>query len=86
MDIFTSLSFHDLSGQKIKKVLTALSTVEKKILDLGTNLGFPENWRPELRNTGEGATPVNQDGADGIMKGLKERGVASERALKRGLS
>lgn len=70
-EIFTSLSFHDLSGQKIKKVMSALSSVEGKILELGTRLGFPENWWTSLGAASEAPPPVSQNGVDEIMEGLK---------------
>lgn len=40
MEILTSLSFHDLSGQKLKKVLIGLNEVEEKLLELAVSFGL----------------------------------------------
>lgn len=68
-DMFANLSFHDLSGQKVKKVVTALSTVEKKIFELAKDFGFGEN---ELGKSKEQHAPaIKQDAVDEIMSKLK---------------
>ena len=68
-DMFANLSFHDLSGQKVKKVVTALSTVEKKIFELAKDFGFGEH---DLGKSKEQHAPaIKQDAVDEIMSKLK---------------
>jgi len=40
MDILTNMSFQDLSGQKIKKVMAGFSEVQSKILELAVTFGL----------------------------------------------
>lgn len=40
MDILTNMSFQDLSGQKIKKVMSGFSVVQNKIIELAVTFGL----------------------------------------------
>lgn len=81
MNIFTFLAFHDLSGQKLKKVMEALATVEKKVSDLAHSFGFEEAEaakQPSLaKEHGADASKVNQDTIDQIMKQMGGRSSAT---------
>ncbi len=57
MDMFANSSFHDLSGQKLKKVISTLSGVEAKILDMACNFG--------IENKGAGSEETKSSYADG---------------------
>ncbi|MBI2413283.1 MAG: protein phosphatase CheZ [Deltaproteobacteria bacterium] len=70
MDIFTNMSFHDLSGQKLKKVISSLAVVESKLLEMALSFGF------EGASKGNGSVetkpekPMNQDVVDRLLKEL----------------
>ena len=78
MEIFTNMSFQDLTGQKLKKVIGSLAVVESKLLELALNFGFngdPEKdeQKAELINVLKGPTnnmPIDQSVVDRIMKEL----------------
>lgn len=78
MDIFTNLSFQDLTGQKLKKVINSLATVEKKLLELALSFGFnteearKANAKEPVDNLKGpmNAMPIDQDLVDKIMKEL----------------
>lgn len=76
MDIFTNMSFHDLSGQKLKKVIGSLAVVETKLLELALNFGLKENQEgeeaPEFKTPKIAMTelPINQDIVDKLLKEL----------------
>ncbi len=78
MEIFTNMSFQDLTGQKLKKVIGSLAVVESKLLELALNFGFngdPANdgQKAELINELKGPTnnmQVDQSVVDRIMKEL----------------
>lgn len=78
MDIFTNMSFQDLTGQKLKKVIGSLAVVESKLLELALNFGFNGDaiktaGQKELLNELKGAKtsmPIDQDVVDRIMKEL----------------
>ncbi len=78
MEIFTNMSFQDLTGQKLKKVIGSLAVVESKLLELALNFGFngdpaKQEQKTELLNGLKGPTnnlPIDQDVVDKIMKEL----------------
>lgn len=80
MEIFSNMSFQDLTGQKLKKVITGLSAIESKVLELALSFGIKngtiskdkKDILNELKNAGE--RPLKQDVVDMILKEL--RGVA----------
>lgn len=69
MDMFANLSFHDLSGQKLKKIIKSLTLVENKLLDLAKKFGLNLE---EYQNQDNGAQelPVDQDMVDKLLKEL----------------
>lgn len=79
MEIFTNLSFQDLTGQKLKKVIASLSMIESKLLELALTFDFGDNIKKEekkemlneLKET-HAAEPMrlNQDVVDKILKEL----------------
>ncbi len=78
MEIFSNMSFQDLTGQKLKKVIGSLAVVESKLLELALNFGFngdpaKQEQKTELLNGLKGPTnnlPIDQDVVDRIMKEL----------------
>jgi len=77
MEIFSNLSFHDLSGQKLKNVMTTLATVEAKILEMAINFGFTEEMRSDSRllNDFKGASEKNLIDQDVVDRILSELGA-----------
>lgn len=71
MDMFANLAFHDLSGQKLKKVIGTLGVVESKILDIARSFGFEEILKGGGAK-GEGASPFDQNEVDRLMQELKQ--------------
>jgi chemotaxis regulatin CheY-phosphate phosphatase CheZ len=78
MGIYTNLSFHDISEQKLKKVIGSLAVVESKLLELALNFGFTADGRKlemkadilnVLRATNE-QMAIKQDIVDRILKEL----------------
>lgn len=76
MEIFSHMSFHDLSGQKLKKVITSLAVVESKLLEIAMNFGLldgngkgQDEILAELKNRKE-EKPINQDIVDQLLKEL----------------
>lgn len=75
MDIFTNLSFQDLTGQKLKKVISSLAVIEKKLFEMAFSFGFT-NEKGEAASEGDalqGPTnprPIDQSLVDKIMKEL----------------
>ncbi|MBI5344528.1 MAG: protein phosphatase CheZ [Deltaproteobacteria bacterium] len=70
MNIFAGMSFQDLSGQKIKKVMSALADVEKRIGELADSFGFGSSMRAGAAKAAIPAAPVDQNAVDEILKGL----------------
>ena len=78
MEIFTSLSFQDLTGQKLRKVLESLSVVESKLLELAINFDFNDSIKlrdkkamlNELKEVSNEPMKLNQDVVDKILKEL----------------
>lgn len=72
MDVFANMSFQDLTGQKLKKVIGSLAIVEKKLLEMALSFGV------ESLGEGNGARgaikaadmPINQDIVDRLLKEL----------------
>lgn len=78
MEIFSNMSFQDLTGQKLKKVIGSLAVVESKLLELALNFGFnggpvEVEKKKELLSELKGPTnamPIDQNIVDRIMKEL----------------
>lgn len=78
MEIFPNMSFQDLTGQKLKKVIGSLAVIESKLLELVLNFGFngdPANDEQKARLINELKGPANnlqvdQSVVDRIMKEL----------------
>ncbi|GEM_PF-2381925 len=78
MDILTNLSFHDLSGQKLRKVMSAFSDVQSKILELAVHFGLQSNKDPsdkeglldELKDVSV-SMELKQDVVDKILKEMQ---------------
>lgn len=79
MEIFTNLSFQDLTGQKLRKVIVSLSMIETKLLELALIFDFNDTIKKEdkkvmlteLKET-HAAEPMrlNQDVVDKILREL----------------
>jgi chemotaxis regulatin CheY-phosphate phosphatase CheZ len=71
MDIFANMSFQDLTGQKLKKVIGSLAVVEKKLLEMALSFGVESLGDI---STGSGTKtaelPINQDIVDRLLKEL----------------
>ena len=52
IEILTALSFQDLTGQKIKKIIALVGDVETRILGLLISLGIKKEDAPERRDDG----------------------------------
>ncbi|MCC6501697.1 MAG: protein phosphatase CheZ [Deltaproteobacteria bacterium] len=72
MDIFASMSFQDLTGQKLKKVIGSLAVVEKKLLEMALSFGLEGIDIKDAAGTGAGKNemPINQDIVDRLLKEL----------------
>lgn len=75
MDIFANMSFQDLTGQKLKKVIGSLAVVESKLLDMALSFGVEElavkkraGEEVEFKSAPE--VPINQDIVDRLLKEL----------------
>jgi chemotaxis protein CheZ len=72
MDIFAHMSFQDLTGQKLKKVIGSLAVVEKKLLDMALSFGM--NGLGDMKAAVAGANtaemPIKQDIVDRLLKEL----------------
>jgi chemotaxis protein CheZ len=77
MEIFSNLSFHDLSGQKLKNVIRTLATVEAKILEIAINFGFADEKRrsSKLLEGFKGASDKNLIDQDVVDRILSELGA-----------
>lgn len=69
MDIFTNMSFHDLSGQKLKKVISSLAVVESKLLEMALSFGFDDAGKVHT-DAAMPEKPMNQDVVDRLLKEL----------------
>lgn len=71
MDVFANMSFQDLTGQKLKKVIGSLAIVEKKLLEMAFSFGVDAG---ELKGDRAGIKPaempINQDIVDRLLKEL----------------
>lgn len=75
MDIFSNMSFHDLSGQKLKKVALSLAVVQSKLHDIATSFGIndietKDTTTPPVRFNGIVNDPMDQDVVDRLLKEL----------------
>lgn len=77
MEMFGHLSFHDLSGQKLKKVIASFAAVETRLLEMALNLGIEQGGENknamlrELKDAGAKTDPLNQNLVDKILKELE---------------
>ena len=69
MYIFTNMSFHDLSGQKLKKVISSLAVVESKLLEMALSFGFDDAGKVHAE-AAMPEKPMNQDVVDRLLKEL----------------
>jgi chemotaxis protein CheZ len=71
MEVMTGLSFQDLTGQKIKKIITMVSEIEKRILHLLVTFGIRQNTPEEgeliLKEVTSGPD-IKQERVDDILK------------------
>ena len=78
MDIFANMSFQDLTGQKLKKVIGSLAVVEKKLLEMALSFGLESIENTDRAVAGAGGVagipktemPINQDIVDRLLKEL----------------
>lgn len=73
MDVFANMSFQDLTGQKLKKVIGSLAIVEKKLLEMALSFGLDTNGDATDGNGGGIKTaemPINQNIVDKLLKEL----------------
>mgnify|MGYP001570744821 CR=1 FL=1 len=76
MEIFSGMSFQDLTGQKLKKIISSLAVVESRILGLAIDFGLNDRINPQDRTEilsklkASEHVPIKQDVVDSIMKGL----------------
>lgn len=76
MEIFSGMSFQDLTGQKLKKIISSLAVVETRILGLALDFGLNDRIGPQDRTDiltklkASEQAPIKQDVVDSIMKGL----------------
>jgi len=71
MELFALMSFQDLTGQKLKKVIGSLDVVEKKLVEIALSFGIDEaglNSSTEPRPAGK--MVINQDVVDKLLKEL----------------
>ncbi|MBI5454646.1 MAG: protein phosphatase CheZ [Deltaproteobacteria bacterium] len=70
MDIFTNMSFHDLSGQKLRKVISSLAVVESKLLEMALSFGLETPGKGNGASEAPPEKPMNQDVVDRLLKEL----------------
>ena len=68
MDVFTNLSFQDLMGQKIKKIIEIIQEVEKQILEIIITFGLKDKESPERIKEIAENPDLNQDIVDNLLK------------------
>ncbi|MBW7956343.1 MAG: protein phosphatase CheZ [Deltaproteobacteria bacterium] len=70
VELFALMSFQDLTGQKLAKVIKSLSVVEQKIVDVAMSFGFEDTGAAakasEPRKPKE--APASQDMVDRLLK------------------
>lgn len=78
MEIFSNMSFHDLSGQKLKKVIRSLAIIESKLLEVAVDFDLADGrgnaQMSDLLNKIKGSSeikPLNQDVVDQLLKELR---------------
>ena len=72
MEMFSHMSFHDLSGQKLKKVMTSLGQVETKLKTLAEKFGVPLTTvdKKAVGDETEAAESLDQDVVDKLLAEL----------------
>ncbi|MBI5643118.1 MAG: protein phosphatase CheZ [Deltaproteobacteria bacterium] len=74
MEIFTNMSFHDLSGQKLKKVIGSLAVVESKLLEMALSFGFEDKLNTHAPGgfipQAQPEKPIDQNVVDKLLKEL----------------
>lgn len=76
MDTFSNMSFQDLTGQKLKKIIGGLSVIETKILEMALDFGYNDASRAgekkEILDKLKSAEirPITQDVVDRILREL----------------
>ncbi len=70
MEIFTNMSFHDLSGQKLKKVVVSLAVVESKLLEMASSFGLENGAGIGAALAQANVDPLKQDVVDKLLKEL----------------
>lgn len=73
MEIFSNMSFHDLSGQKLRKATTSLSVVQSKLNDIAKSIGIKSLETDGCqaappRSNGIVDDPMDQDVVDRLLK------------------
>lgn len=80
MDMFANTSFHDLSGQKLKKVISTLGTVEAKILEMACNVGVADGEKTSSATKPEyadGKSEMHGQGdVDKILNDLMQKNLS----------
>lgn len=70
MDVFANMSFQDLTGQKLKKVIGSLAIVEKKLLEMAFSFGVDAADLKDRAGMKTAEMPINQDIVDRLLKEL----------------
>lgn len=72
MDVFANMSFQDLTGQKLKKVIGSLAIVEKKLLEMALSFGLESGieGKDGLGGIKPNEMPINQALVDKLLKEL----------------
>lgn len=80
MDMFANTSFHDLSGQKLKKVISTLGIVEAKILEMACNVGVTDKQKAsdvEKPSFVDGKSEMHgQSDVDKILNDLMQKNLS----------
>lgn len=71
LSIFTACSFQDITGQRIKKVVAAVKSVESKLLELLVSIGLKIKGREEGKNEKDIAEDTKK--AIDLLKGPQEK-------------
>lgn len=74
VELITNLSFQDLTGQKIKKLIALVEEVEAKVLELLVTFGHRKEGTASkekvLHDLRDRSKPINQNLVDDILKNL----------------
>lgn len=74
--VLTTLSFQDITGQRIKKVMSALNAIEKSVLELYLSSGLVMEGAE--KNPARDAHDIKQDAQKAMQDFMENRNVASE--------